>query len=361
VIQPPHENSACSTIEGNYSTSSNAAANQVGATQPRAATHDPSAPSTVPDWNLVQFNVGCARCGHDLRGLTEPVCPGCALTFDWSEAVPLEELTCTHCGYHLYGLSEKRCPECGETFTWDDVLTAYHRTRSPFFEYRYRARPVHSLLRAIADALRPRWLWSTMSLHDPPRVGALLILWLACAVLLVAIPVGLSAGFTELTVILWSRLYNNAVFFAPWRPKINQTDAAFAIFGLAIWVAVMFLTLASMHWSLKACRVRRAHVFRVCLYVIPPVLPLLLMLFVLMFVLDTLNIRNWITQRTAYFVVGASGLVGVAMFLTYAVMHVGYAYKRYIGMKHAWGVAIAANIAASVAALTVLSWRILVR
>jgi len=345
--------------EASSTKSSSASPGLVGPPSNRSTTPDPATTSTAPDWNLVHFDVGCARCGYDLRGLTEPVCPGCALAFDWSQAVPLEKLTCTHCGYHLYGLSENRCPECGETFTWIDVLTAYHRTRSPFFEYRYRARPVRSFLRAIADALRPRWLWSTMSLHDPPRVGALLILWLACAVLLIAIPVGLSAGFTELTVILWRRQYNNAPFFAPWRPSFNRVDAAFAVGGLAIWVAVMFLTLASMHWSLKACRVRRAHVFRVCLYVIPPVIPLLLMLFVLMFVLDMLFMHNWIAQRTAYLVVGVSGLAGVAMFLAYAAMHIGYAYKRYIGMKHAWGVAIAANIAASIAALTVLSWRIL--
>ena len=50
--------------------------------------------STVqaPNWDLVPFDVACARCGHDLRGLTDPVCPACKLEFDWSVAVPIEHL-----------------------------------------------------------------------------------------------------------------------------------------------------------------------------------------------------------------------------------------------------------------------------
>ena len=77
--------------------------------------------ASVPDWEDVPFEVGCARCGRDLRGLEEPVCPQCGLDFDWSDAVPIEQLTCLSCGYHLYGLRETRCPECGEWFHWGEV------------------------------------------------------------------------------------------------------------------------------------------------------------------------------------------------------------------------------------------------
>ncbi len=35
------------------------------------AKHDvDTAESTPPDWDLVAFEVSCARCGQDLRGLT---------------------------------------------------------------------------------------------------------------------------------------------------------------------------------------------------------------------------------------------------------------------------------------------------
>ena len=77
----------------------------------------PKAPAApAPEWDLVPFDVACARCGHDLRGLSVPKCSGCGLEFDWSEVVPIEHLRCLHCGYHLCGLKENRCPECGQKF-----------------------------------------------------------------------------------------------------------------------------------------------------------------------------------------------------------------------------------------------------
>ena len=91
------------------------------------------------------FEVGCARCGHDLRGLVEPTCPACGLEFDWDEAVPIEQLTCQHCGYHLFGLSETRCPECGRPFNWEQVLDDYRRRQKPLFEYQWHRRPISSL------------------------------------------------------------------------------------------------------------------------------------------------------------------------------------------------------------------------
>ena len=112
--------------------------------------------ATAPDWEKIPFHVGCARCGHDLRGLSEPKCPACALEFDLAEAVPIEELTCARCDYHLYGLTNSRCPECGGAFDWEDALADYHRTRLPYFEYRWRDRPVRSFVGTWWRTLRPK-------------------------------------------------------------------------------------------------------------------------------------------------------------------------------------------------------------
>ena len=71
---------------------------------PSTGTADPTRSATAPNWENVPFDVGCARCGNDLRGLTESICPACGLELDWADAVPIEQLTCLHCGYHLYGL-----------------------------------------------------------------------------------------------------------------------------------------------------------------------------------------------------------------------------------------------------------------
>ncbi len=63
--------------------------------------HEATSRPSHPDWDHVPFDVGCARCGHDLRGLTDPRCPACQLEFDWADAVPIEQLTSETCGYHL--------------------------------------------------------------------------------------------------------------------------------------------------------------------------------------------------------------------------------------------------------------------
>ena len=132
------------------------------------------ADALAPDWDAVPFDVACARCGHNLRGLSKPQCPACDLTFDWSEAIPLEKLVCGECGYHLCGLTETRCPECGTQFTWEDALAEYHRRKKLVFEYRWRDQPVRSLLGTWCLAARPKRLWSTLDLHDPPQIRPLL-------------------------------------------------------------------------------------------------------------------------------------------------------------------------------------------
>jgi len=316
----------------------------------------------APNWNLVHFDVGCARCGTDLRGLTEPKCPACALEFDWSVAVPLEALTCQHCGYHLYGLCQNRCPECGESFAWDDVLTAYHRTRIPFFEYQYRRHPFRVFARAFVDSIHPRRLWSTISLHDPPRVGALLILWIACAAVMVGLPAALGEVYQRLIAVMENPWTSSASFFGSWRGQpFGVGEAVFAVLALAAWCGVMFLTLASMHWSLKACRVRRAHVLRVCMYVPPFVMIMPAGLYTIMFIADVLVVHRFVDQRIALFLVQAFLSLGNLAVFVCSIIHVGIAYKRYIKMRHAWGIAIAASLAALLAAITVSSWRGLVR
>ena len=130
----------------------------------------------APDWENVPFEVGCARCGHDLRGRTEAKCPACGLEFDWAAAVPIEQLKCRHCDYHLYGLRETRCPECGERFTWEEALARYHRKRIALFEYQWRERPIRSLIGTWFRAMVPGKLWKKVSIHDPPQVGPLWVM-----------------------------------------------------------------------------------------------------------------------------------------------------------------------------------------
>ena len=135
-----------------------------------------AATSSPPDWDNVPFDVGCARCGHDLRGRTDPTCPACGLEFDWADAVPIKRLTCSKCDYHLYGLRDTRCPECGTPFTWDEALEEYHRRQKPLFEYWWRRRPVRTLLRSYWLSIRPWKLWRRIDIQDPLGIAGLWLL-----------------------------------------------------------------------------------------------------------------------------------------------------------------------------------------
>lgn len=241
--------------------------------------------SSGPDWDAVPFDVGCARCGHDLRGLQAPVCPACGLAFDWSDALPLEALTCPTCGYHVFGLEQPRCPECGQWFDWRQVLDDYRRRQKPFFEYRWRRAPVRSLVRTWYMALNPRRFWRRVDLHDPPAVGALAGLMLASCV-----AVGLAGpilGGTGLWVDWWVDVVRGG---GGRTPTIGDLFSSIAdgfryMHGFRagaeafIWLVGGFGALLVFRQSMRRCRVRTVHIVRVCAYsggMIMPILPAVL-------------------------------------------------------------------------------------
>lgn len=300
-----------------------------------------------PDWDKVPFDVGCARCGADLRGLDESVCPSCGFGFDWADAVPIEHLTCQGCDYHLYGLVETRCPECGLGFTWDAVLTEYHGRQKPLFEYRWRDEPIRSLVRTWMRTLRPRRFWNTIDIHDPPQVGPLLVfalmgavLFLFCMIVFQGIDnwIWASAGrgwqqVRPVTYDLGSLfLYVISAFFSP------ELWSYFVC--VVVWFTLSFASLMLFPQSMRLCRVRGAQVLRVWAYSVPPIIPLVTVLLFLYSISVALLGGSYIMETD-----GAAAVV-VLISVTRA-LHVGY--RRYLQMPHSWGVAIASQFITALA------------
>jgi ribosomal protein L37E len=237
-----------------------------------------STTSPHPDWTKVPFDVGCARCGHDLRGQAEPVCPACGLTFAWREAVPIEELVCATCGYHLYGLRENRCPECGGEFTWDDALERHYRKSIKLFEYQAGRRPIRSLVSTWFRTLRPNKFWNGVRLTDPPRVRRLVVtlvvsfaLYLACAVLLG----GFQSWFGEFmgywawygTVDVWRWLEALPVSTL----KLLSGGFLYAqSFVIVAWMVLTLLAMLVFQQSMRRCKVRNVQLVRVWVYACSP-------------------------------------------------------------------------------------------
>jgi ribosomal protein L37E len=292
--------------------------------------------SSAPDWDNVPFDVHCARCGQDLRGQTEPMCPACGLEFDWAEALPLEELTCLNCGYHLYGLTETRCPECGTPFTWEHVLDAYRLRKQMFFEYQWRRRPVRSLVRTWVWALRPAKLWAKFDIYDPPRLVPLLVLsfvglagfWLI---------LGLLTGLDRWCEALWwaagaGRWADVSEYIVR---ALSDRILCSVVLTVAVWLAASFASLMILRQSMRLCRVRTVHVLRVWAHAVTLIPAAVVVagfaLWGLVWLLDAAHPAFCPEMR----------LLPILAVLAYAVWSLRCGYGTYLRMAHAWGVAIA--------------------
>ncbi|MHC4698716.1 MAG: hypothetical protein ACYTFA_18460 [Planctomycetota bacterium] len=298
--------------------------------------------------------MGCARCGHDLRGLTHPKCPQCALEFDWADAVPIEELTCLHCDYHLYGLVETRCPECGQPFNWEKVLDSYRRRKKPLFEYRWRQTPARSLVRTLIWALRPGRLWSMMDIHDPPRVLPVLGM-VAIALLFFAASMAVLEGLQDWLwqVRAWAYRtrywrWERVAIVLGWFPQRIGDAAADAYLrnvfvSTVVWASASFGSLMIFRQSMRRCRVRTVHIVRVWSYAIFLIVPVAC---VVSYIPPLINA-----------LIGRSYFPNIAPPIALLVLcHVTYsldrAYKTYLRMRYSVAVAIASQLVAALAALT---------
>ena len=330
-------------------------------------TTDRTSTRVGPDWDQVPFDVSCARCGHELRGLGEPICPTCGLTFDWADAIPLEELTCLHCGYHLFGLQEQRCPECGQRFVWEMVLDDYRRRQKPLFEYRWSKEPFKALRASWWLGLRPWKLWRTIDLHDPPALVGLLVLLGLTAIFfvfsapLIAYGTGWLIGwFQSVTRPLpqplptWTAIgyaYRSYGPLSYWYRGIGWYETLLS--AVAAWWLAGFVTLLLLRQSMRLCKVRASHVFRVCVYAMIP----LAMGHTSYWMFLAAVTAAWAVCPTAFYlivVIGGAIAVGLPLLVWFlTLMSVASAYRMYLRMRHAWAVAIVSQIIALLVALNV--------
>ena len=308
------------------------------------------------DWGQVPFEVGCARCGYDLRGLAEPRCPACGLEFEWFDAVPIEQLTCRHCGYHLYGLRETRCPECGEWFAWEDVLDEYRRRKKPLFEYRWREKPIRSLIRTWFWTLRPGRLWLRMDIHDPPSVGPLLLMVL---VGLLAVLLALLVSDGTLAWLLnsrwggsyvggvgWTCVYNPAELPMFIWESFGNADVYLVMESIAAWLLCSLAALLVFRQSMRRYKVRTKHVLRVWAYALPFHLGTAVVLISLLYGLELFGLLR--RASTLQLIVPLC-VVG------YVIWSIRCGYAKYLRMPHSSAVAMTSQFMALLGALSLFT------
>ena len=304
-----------------------------------------AAPSSPPDWENVPFAVCCARCGHDIHGQFESMCPACGLVFDWADAVPVEKLTCRHCGYHLYGLRDARCPECGTAFTWDDALLRYRASQKLLFEYRLRDAPIRSFVRTWLHALIPGRFWKSMDIHDPPQTRPLLIMVLLGFVVILlelAILPGVEAWVWN---VPWQRTASGWVQQSPKLADLplnllksaGDLNSYLVIRSLVPWLVVSFLSLLLFPQSMRMARVRLVHVLRVWAHALLPTVPLVI---AASFIFSAACALTGTWYRDSVDGICAGIVLGHVLWSTRC------AYKFYLRMPHAIGIALASQLIA---------------
>jgi len=308
-----------------------------------------------PDWSKVPFPVSCARCGHDLHGQSEPTCPACGLTFKWSEAVPIEELTCATCGYHLYGLTETRCPECGNPFSWDEALARHHRKYVNLFEYQAGRCPIRSFVSTWFRTLRPKRFWNSIRLTDPPRVKPLLLTFvIALAIFWVCHAV--ASGFLQwLQTYLWTMGYSRSMRIAwsstRWLQELlatvfgrfNDRDVKSWSTGLAAWMLFTFGSLLIFQQSMSRHKVKNIQLTRVWVYACSPLPALTIFGFFLAAVALT-----WFDVRLLRHYQPIPWAVLIVLVPTTRSIHI--AYRDYLRIPHSIAVAVSSQVIAVLAA-----------
>jgi ribosomal protein L37E len=320
-----------------------------------------ASPSTIdaaaPPWPLIHFDVHCARCGHDLRGQSEPVCPACSLAFTWDQAAPLEELTCGQCGYHLYGIADSRCPECGTAVDWNEALLRYRRREKPLFEYCWRDRPVRSFFHTWRLALWPRRFWRSIDVHDPPQILPLL------AWLLAVIVVTNATCLTLLACTQWVMIWVQSKTWPGrwWLTLFSSIAEGFADWswhlpmGLFVaWALLALTVLLTLRQSMRLCKVRTVHVVRVWAYAAAAGMPIsalgiLLGCMALGVAFGLLKGSYFWRYIWLYQVVGLFALIA----LVHSTVSLARGYSIYLKMSHSIGVAIAAQSIAGLAVLVI--------
>src|SRR5258705_8474331 len=76
-----------------------------------------------------------------------------------------EDATCPLCNYNLRGLTQPRCPECGFTFDWSEILDITRRKHPYLFEH-HPERNLWSFFKTLFGGANPRRFWR--ALHPAP-------------------------------------------------------------------------------------------------------------------------------------------------------------------------------------------------
>jgi hypothetical protein len=216
----------------------------------------------VPDWNSIDFDVNCSRCGYNLRTLTNP-----------------------------------RCPECGFQFEWRALIEGFQNSSIHLFEHTWRKKPIRGYLGALWQPLfRPKKFWKRVSLHDRIKAKPLWVMAFLAAGLCLQTSFGIGVGIGLMSSGVF---YFNIISRPPasyWTDQVLSTNSLLLAlecmeshgWNIALYplefskelvftVAAAFLIVlllvgitSTLHETIAQYKLRPAHMLRVVAYAAGP-------------------------------------------------------------------------------------------
>ncbi len=255
------------------------------------------------------------------------------------------DLPCSRCGYELRMLTVPRCPECGLHFRWREVFEARLRRSDFLLEHRWRERPLWSWFVTVTRALRPRRFWEHVSIHERIHVGPLVFLFCSGALIFaVALPglAALSAGAVALLELLLveSGYAAPAVLSAIARHMLVLARMPLDVGWSYLLLMPTFITLqllsatvllCSLRQTLGRCRVRTRQVFRVAAYAAAPICLIWAALHVLMDLIEA-SVSWPLTGWAALM----EPLVWVVLYVAPHGAYLAIGLKCYLQLPRAW-------------------------
>jgi hypothetical protein len=146
------------------------------------------------------------------------------------------DVLCPRCGYNLRGLPQPRCPECGLTFPPEQWASGVLREHLP--SWLDRCDPwqphqvlVRSLFEVFRGAWRPRWVLTKLDLSGPLTPAVLMLvcgtLWLyVLATVLIAAATMLHTGASPYASLKSAALW--------WGPRVVIVAVLYGLIALAV-------------------------------------------------------------------------------------------------------------------------------
>lgn len=263
-----------------------------------------------------------------------------------------EDIPCPLCGYNMRGLTEARCPECGAKYEWLELREA--RDKAPIFEYRGRA---GSLIGTAIKTLSPVQFWRTLRPAMPPNIDLLTVY--AVAFIIASIAVGvLIVVFNE--VMLWLNWTSgvglalqsllDGTWFAFFRSRdyfgryLSDNDAfRYALFTMLSMPMVLLMLFVSLCLgTLQKAKLRLVHIVRVALYCSTPLLIGGLLSMFAVYINEGDSYQFWFWLLLGNMPSQPTNILALPILLTGVLgttFTLGVACRRYLQVRHAWGVA----------------------